>query len=256
MNKRTVRLACVAGAMLALILALAAWSENPSQSHEPRLITVTGEAEVRVVPDEVILTLGVETWDKNLEMARSENDEIVKRVLALAADYDIPPEHVQTDYIGIEPRYKDGYYEERDFVGYFVHRTIVITLRDLSKFEGLLSGALTAGVNYVQGIEFRTTELRKHRDEARSLAIQAAREKATALAGELGQKVGEPQTIQENQSGWWSGYSAWWGSRWGGSMSQNVIQETGGTAWTGEGSVAPGQVGVNARVTVSFELTK
>jgi uncharacterized protein len=256
MKDRFVRLVCVAGAMLALLLVLSAWSESPSASPEPRLITVTGEAEVRVVPDEVILTLGVETWDKNLDTAKRRNDEIVKKVLALAAGYDIPPEHVQTDYIGIEPRYKDGYYEERDFVGYFVHKTIVITLRDLSKFEDLLAGALTAGVNYVQGIEFRTTELRKYRDEARALAIQAAKEKAAALAGDLGHQVGEPQTIQEDQSGWWSAYSAWWGSRWGGTMSQNVIQETGGTAWTGEGSVAPGQIAVNARVTVSFELTK
>jgi len=242
--------------MLILILVLAAWAENPSQSQEPRLITVTGEAEVRVVPDEVILTLGVETWDKNLDTAKRRNDEIVKKVLALAAEYDIPPEHVQTDYIGIEPRYKDGYYEQRDFVGYFVHKTIVITLRDLSKFEELLSQSLTAGVNYVQGIEFRTTELRKHRDQARTLAIQAAKEKATALAGELGQKIGEPQTIQEDQSGWWSGYSAWWGSRWGGSMSQNVIQEMSGTDWSGRSSIAPGQIDVTARVTVSFELTK
>jgi len=256
MKERAVRLVCVAGALLTLVLVLAAWAESPSQSQQPRLITVTGQAEVRVVPDEVILTLGVETWDKNLETARSRNDEIVKKVLALAADNDIPPAHIQTDYISIEPRYKDGYYEERDFVGYFVHKTIVITLRDLSRFEGLLSGALTAGVNYVQGIEFRTTELRKHRDEARALAIQAAKEKATALAGELGQTVGEPQTILEDQSGWWSGYSAWWGSRWGGTMSQNVIQETGETAWTGDSSVAPGQIGVSARVTVSFELTQ
>jgi uncharacterized protein len=256
MKERMVRLVCVAGAMLTLVLALSAWTEAQPASQEPRLITVTGEAEVRVVPDEVILTLGVETWDKNLDVAKSRNDEIVKKVLALAADYDIPPEHVQTDYIGIEPRYKDGYYEERDFIGFFVHKTIVITLRDLSKFEDLLSGALTAGVNYVQGIEFRTTELRKYRDEARALAIQAAKEKAIALAGELGQKVGEPQTIQEDQSGWWSGYSAWWGSRWGGAMSQNVIQEMGGTAGTEGSSVAPGQIDVNARVTVSFELTK
>jgi len=256
MKERVARLVCVGGAMLGLMLVMAAWAENPSQSQETRLITVTGEAEVRVVPDEVILTLGVETWDKNLDTAKRQNDEIVNRVLALAAAYDIPPEHVQTDYIGIEPRYKDGYYEERDFVGYFVHKTIVITLRDLSSFEKLLSEALTAGVNYVQGIEFRTTELREHRDEARALAIQAAKEKATALAGELGQKVGEPLMIQEDQSGWWSGYSAWWGSRWGGSTSQNVIQEMGGTAWAGEGSLAPGQIDVNARVTVSFELTK
>jgi uncharacterized protein YggE len=208
------------------------------------------------VPDEVILTLGVETWDKDLDVAKGQNDAIVARVLALAADYGIEPEYVQTDYVSIEPRYRNGYYEERDFVGYFVHKTIAITLRDLAQFEDVLGGALDSGVNYVHGIEFRTTELREHKDEARSLAIQAAREKAEALAGELGQRIGEPHLIQEEQSGWWSPYNSWWGARWGTTgMSQNVIQELGGSA-TLAGSVAPGQISVNARVSVTFELTK
>jgi len=177
-------------------------------------------------------------------------------VLALATQYGIDPQHVQTDYMGIEPRYRDGYYEARDFVGFFVHKTVVITLRDLSKFESLLTDVLGSGVNYVQGVEFRTTELRKNRDTARGLAIQAAQEKAVALAGELGQKVGEPLTIQEEQNAWWSGYNAWWGSRWGGAMTQNVIQEASGAALPAEGSLAPGQIAVSARVSVSFELTK
>jgi len=252
------RLGAVAIASTALlaVLLLSAWTDNQPSSQEPRRITITGEAEVRVVPDEVILTLGVETWDKNLNLAKSRNDEIVKRVLALAGQYGIQPEHVQTDYLGVEPRYRDGYYEERDFIGYFVHKTVVITLRDLSRFEDLLSDALEAGVNYVHGIDFRTTELRQHRDQARVLAIKAAKEKAVALAGELGQKVGDPLTIQEDQSGWWSSYGAWWGTRWGAGMTQNVIQEVGGASALADSSVAPGQIDITARVTVSFELTQ
>lgn len=251
--KKTVAIAAVA---LVLILMLAAWAEDDSVPQGARLITVTGDAEVRVVPDEVILSLGVETWDKNMDKAKRQNDEIVAAVLALTDDYGIDPEHVKTDYVSIEPRYRNGYYEPSDFIGFFVHKTIVITLRDLSKFEGLLADALEVGVNYVHGIEFRTTELRQHRDEARALAIRAAKEKAEALAGELDQQVGEPTMIQEVQSGWWSGYNAWWGSRWGGgAMAQNVIQEVGGGALTGESSVAPGQINVNARVSVTFELT-
>jgi hypothetical protein len=133
---------------------------------------------------------------------------------------------------------------------------VVITLRDLDKFEDLLADALEAGVNYVHGIEFRTTELRAHRDRARALAIEAAQEKAIALAGELDQKVGDPLTIQEVQSGWWSGYNAWWGSHWGAGMSQNVIQEAGGAAFLADSSVAPGMIRVTARVSASFEMTR
>jgi hypothetical protein len=166
----------------------------------------------------------------------------------------VADQHVQTDYVSIEPRYRNGYYEDRDFVGYFVHKTVVITLRDLDKFESVLGEALSAGVNYVHGIEFRTTELRKHRDEARALAIRAAREKAEALAGELDQTVGEPIQIEEVQNYWWSGYSSWWGGRHGSSMTQNVIQELGAGAMSAGGEIAPGQISINARVSVSFSL--
>ena len=105
----------------------------------------------------------------------------------------------------------------------------------------------------VHGIQFRTTELRKHRDEARTLAIRAAQEKAVALAQELGQEVGQPHDIREDQSQWWSWYNTGWGGR-AGSMTQNVIQEGGSAPAGTEGTLAPGQISVTAKVTVSFEM--
>jgi uncharacterized protein len=224
----------------------------PQDRIEPRLITTTGEAEVLVIPDEVVLTLGVETSDKQLSLAKRENDEIAAKVLAAAQARGVASKYVQTDHISIEPRYRDSY-EQRDFIGYFVRKTIVITLKDISGFDAVLSDVLEAGAGYVYGIQFRTTELRKHRDEARTLAIRAAQEKAVALAQELGQAVGQPHEIREDQSQWWSSYNTWWSGR-ASTMTQNVIQESGGTPLGTEGTLAPGQISVTAKVTVSFEL--
>ena len=221
---------------------------------QQRTITVTGEAEVRVIPDEVILTLGVETWSSSLENAKAQNDVVVRRLLALMNEAGIEPRYLQTDYIGIEPRYRDSY-ERSDFLGYFVRKNAVITLKDIAKFETVLSRSLELGANYVHSVEFRTTELRKHRDEARALAIKAAQEKATALAKELGQSIGKPITITENQSGWWSWYGSWWGYRWGGAATQNVVQNASGSGvMLADSTLAPGQIAVNASVTVEFEL--
>jgi uncharacterized protein len=231
----------------------AAQTESPQDRAAPRLVTVTGEAVVNVVPDEVVLTLGVESSDKQLRRAKSLNDERVKQVLAAAEKLGIPAKDIQTDHISIEPRYRDSY-EQRDFIGYFVRQTIVITLKDVSQFEDLLTDVLDAGANYVHGIQFRTTELRKHKDAARALAINAAREKAVALAQELDQKVGKPYAIREDQEGWGSGYNSWWGSAGGLGMTQNVVQNAGNTGMEMDGALAPGQIGVTARVTVSFEL--
>lgn len=220
---------------------------------DERLITVSGNAEVRIPPDEVILTFGIETWDKNLSTAKKQNDTRTARVLALAKKFNIEPEHVQTDHISIDPTY-ESYYDHSTVRGYTVRKTVVFVLRDTDKFEDLLGDALEAGANYVHGVEFRTTALRKHRDEARALAIKAAREKAVDLAGELGQTIGEPLTINEEYSDWWYWYNSWWGSRWSGGMAQNVIQNAGGGPAETDGTIALGQIKVNARVSVSFAL--
>lgn len=219
----------------------------------PRTISTAGEADVKVVPDEVTLTLGVETNDKDLETAKSQNDARVKKILAAARDAGVDPRHMKTDYLNLEPRY-DSRNNERVFLGYWVRKTLTITLKDVAKFEDVLGRSLAAGANYIHGVDFRTTELRKHRDRARSLAIQAAREKAIALAGELGQKIGKPRSISEGGSGWYSGYGSWWGSHWGNYASQNVVQNAGGSSSSEDGALAPGQVSVRASVSVTFEL--
>jgi uncharacterized protein YggE len=217
-------------------------------------ITVTGDAMVKVVPDEVILTLGVETRHQELAVAKRHNDERVQRVIAVAKRLGIEEKHIQTDFINISPEYD---YRDHDIdliVGYRVGKTIEITLRDIDQFDDLLAGTLEAGANYVHGIEFRTTELRKYRDQARALAIQAAQEKAQDLAKELGRVAGDPQSISEQYSGWWSSYNSWWGSRWGNYVSQNVVQNVGMDAFTTEGGTAPGQIAVSARIAVTFGL--
>jgi uncharacterized protein YggE len=113
MKGRMVGLVSVGSTVLILVFALAGWAEPQASTEVTRTVTVTGDAEVRVVPDEAILSLGVETWDKNLEAAQRENSEIVARILSLVAEYGIPAEHIQTEFVSIEPRYRNGYYEAR-----------------------------------------------------------------------------------------------------------------------------------------------
>ncbi len=241
-------------AALVFAMCVLSFAGTPVRAAEPinrGTVNVTGDAEIKVAPDEVVLILGVQTSDKSMQVAKNENDARVKRVIAMTKDFGIDPKYVQTEQIRIDPRY-DGSPTRYNFIGYFIYKTIVITLKDVDKFDGVYAAALDSGATHVQGIQFRTTELRKYRDQARALAIKAAQEKATALAGELGQKIGQPQSINEQYSGWSSWYSTWWG----GSMvqTQNVVQNVGGGQPNDEGTFAPGQISVTARVSVSFAL--
>lgn len=213
----------------------------------PRTISVTGEGEVRVPPDEALLNFGIETSSKDIEEARRDSEKRVKDLLVLVEKTGIAKQYVQTEYLNIEPRYEfhgDG--KERVFLGYFTRRNVSIVLKDMNRFEELLSGALKLGVNYVGGAQLRVAELRPHRDKARLMAIRAAREKAVALSGELGAKIGKPLSISEEST-----YS---GPVFRGGMAmQNAMSEDGGSG-EGGGSLSPGLVPVTARISVVFEL--
>ncbi len=209
----------------------------------PRLITVTGSADVMVVPNEAALLLGVETQHKELQTAKSENDARIEKIFAVAKNYAIKKKNIKTNYITIEPRY-EYQRDQNTFIGFFVKQSIVLTIEDLTKFENILSDVLKAGANYVHGIRFRTTELKKIKAQARSLAIKTAQEKARKLAADLGQKIGRPYSIQEKDSHW-SGYQR--------TMAANAVLDMAETTESSD-NIALGQIKVNAKVLVSFEL--
>src|SRR2546421_238199 len=56
---------------------------------------------------------------------------------------------------------------------------------------------LKAGITRLSNLQFMDSQIRKHRDEARRMAIRAAQEKARLLAGEIGQSIGPAYSITE-----------------------------------------------------------
>jgi uncharacterized protein YggE len=226
-------------ALLSLVFAPATLAQD--NCTRPRLISVTGTAEINVAPDEAILRLGVDTSNKDLAYAKSQHDTRAKKVIALAHDAGVEAKYIQTSELTMGPEYTQD--RDRQLVGYFVSQTIAITLKDLSKYEALMTSLLEAGVNRVDGIDFRVAETRKYKDEARAKAIRAAREKAVAMAAELGQTIGKPWSISEDsESGFLNGMA-------------NAAGGGGGMPPESEGpTLAPGQVTIRASISVSFLL--
>ena len=122
----------------------------------------------------------------------------------------------------------------------------------MKSFESTLAGLLNGGVNKVHGMELRTSELRKHRDTARAMAVRAAREKADALAAELGVKRGKVYTIDATESGGMWSSSVGWNSRYAGAMRGNVMMNAGTPAEMASDTLSLGQISISASVQVSF----
>jgi uncharacterized protein YggE len=71
----------MAGAAL-LMMGVAARGQQIAPYDDRPRITVTGEAVVNVKPDKIVITLGIETWETNIIVAKQRNNEILKKVSA------------------------------------------------------------------------------------------------------------------------------------------------------------------------------
>jgi uncharacterized protein YggE len=240
--------------LIATFLNLPAMAQNDNRHR----INVSGDATVNVAPDRIIVTFGVDTRDLNLTVAKQQNDVIVKTSLAAIKGLGVADKDIQTDQISIDQRFESNGRGGQVFAGFTVRNMFAVTLTDPSKVEGLISKALDSGVNYLLGVDFQNTELKKFREQARELAVRAAREKAEKMAATLGQKVGSPIQISEDSRYVGSSYySSWSRGGWGdsrntgGGASQNVAQVSGGEA---SDTVALGKVAIHASVSVTFEL--
>lgn len=244
-------------AVLTIMVICPVWAQQPQMYDDRPKITVNGEAVVNVRPDKIVITFGIETCDLEIMAAKQKNNDILRKAVAAIKESGIPEKEIQTDHLSIEPRYKNDYRKE-DFIGYFVRNTFVVTLTETGKVEELVTKVLQSGVNYIHGIDFQTTEFKKYREQARDLALKAAKEKAEKMAGVLGQSVGAPIQINENYSGspWWY-YSSWsgWGYGRNQGMSQNVIQNVqGGASGEISDTIALGKISIRANVSVTFAL--
>jgi uncharacterized protein YggE len=216
-------------------------------------VSVSGTAVVNVVPDRALIQLGVQSNGATPRSVESLNTEAIQKVIKAIQALGIQPKDIATDRYVIEPIYHS--YDSLTIKGYRINNIVAITLRDVSKASQVIGRALEAGANQVVNVEFYTSELRKHRDKARELAMKAASEKAQALARAAGADVGCVMKISENT---WSYYNGWWYGRDRNLWTQNVVQNAAPSSAPSSSSdmepVSLGQISVRAEVGATFGL--
>jgi uncharacterized protein YggE len=211
------------------------------------LVTVYGTAELKVVPDMVDISIGVEIRGKDLALVIEQQTSRVTESVSLIKKAGVDAKEIQTDFSNITPVYSDSK-NGRNLDYYIVRKGIAFTLKDTSKFDSLVAALAQSGINRVQNVRFRATELSKYREQAREMAVVAAREKAMALAGKLDQRIGKAYSIEEEEPPVINLVTR-------AGLASNTSFETAPEGSQGsDGSFMPGQISVQARVKVEFEL--
>ncbi len=242
LNRFSIILACLFASTTALA------SEIPSIP----VVTVTAIGEVNVEPDEAVLTLRVEKFDREVAAAKQQHDRSVRDLIALVHGHGVSDRDIQTRDLRMEAVHEvardakgdDDLRRSGPVRGYLVSSTVMVRLTDLKRFEAFYSDLLGTGISEVKDVQLGDSKMRAHRETARELAVKAAREKAVAMAGVLGQTVGKAVEITEGE-----------GSLFNFGYSNAASRYDGLTPGGGDtGTFAPGSIRITATVRVSFKL--
>lgn len=221
-----------------VLLALAL----PAYAVDEPTITTSGTATVYVVPDKAVLSIGLASTDRDIEKAKTVNEAEASRVLKAIKALGIVDADIATDRLSVGTHYDEA---SRKPDGFTASRNYAISVKDLTLVEKLVDAVVKNGGN-VPGVDLQTSDMRKYRDQARQLAIRAAKEKAVALAKELECAVGRPRTIVEGGTS--SGYGGYRG------MGQNSEFVVPAQVPDTPETLPLGRIPVEATVSVTFEL--
>jgi uncharacterized protein YggE len=94
-------------------------------------VSVIGESELKVTPDQVVFTFEVVTTDPSLAPAKRANDLAAAKTIAAVTSFGVSSDDMQTDRLTISPR-TAGENDPRGrgtVIGYEVRKRFLVTLR-------------------------------------------------------------------------------------------------------------------------------
>jgi uncharacterized protein YggE len=159
-------------------------------------ITVSGTGTVTGTPNQLVLSMGVQTSASSVSTALRQANEAASRVIRTLKAGGVRAADIQTAGLSIQPDYRDG---SQIPVGYGVSEQLTATLRDLNKAGSQIQAAATAGGNAttVDGVSLNLTDTSGLLARARAAAVRDAQAKASQFARGLGRTLGSVISISD-----------------------------------------------------------
>ncbi len=164
----------------------------------PPVISVSAEGKISTPPDIAYMSFGVTTGRQpNAKAATDVIKKNMTNILVAVKELGIEEKDIATEsfYLSPEYDYTTGGQIPR---GFQATQTLRVKVRDLDKVGDVLTVATTAGANQAGGITFTVDNPDAMKAQAREIAIEKAKAKATVLAKNLGMSLGRMTAFSED----------------------------------------------------------
>ena len=177
---------------LLAVLCAGAFADETDQPQERKFedtpkLSVRGEAELEKPADQLRLTVGVRTENKEAAAALDANSATMRKVVQAVERIGLSEDEYETGRFSIRPTYsRRPRQAEPDWrpqiVGYEIVNSIVIKTKQMDLAGKLIGAANKAGANSIDSIGFELSDPRSYRAEAIQQATRHALSDAAALA--------------------------------------------------------------------------
>ncbi len=177
------------------------------------VVTTSGTATVKVDPDKVTVTIGVDTNGATAAEAATKNAELMAKVIAALKALGITDDQISTNWYSVYPTYDyrsppciEIYPQPPDcapkneITGYTASNSLSVTLDADEDVGKVIDAAVAAGANNVSGAYFFVSDERQQeiRDSLIEKAITNARSRADKAADAVDMNVTGVKSINLN----------------------------------------------------------
>lgn len=217
------------------------------------VITVSGQGEAFAVPDIATFSFGANATGKDVAEAQQKVNVIVKNAIEVVKGLGVDEKDIQTSDYSAYPKYEyvNGVCSSngicrpstQNLIGYEVNETITVKVRKVDDAGKILGAVGGAGVTNVSGLSFTVDDQTGIEREARAEAIADAKEKAEALAKDLGVKIVRIVSFSENNGGYPIPMYA-----------KTEMGMGGADAVSNVPTITPGQNKISSNVTITYQI--
>ena len=208
----------------------------------PRMVDVTGEASVRVAPDQADVRFAVVTRGEEPGAVRADNEAAASAALDAVRELGIAEEDIRMEGLRLQPRHEyDAETRAHREAGFEAVRDVHVRVRDLTDLPDLVAVVVDAGANRIQEVRYDLADRTPARNEALQEAARAARDKAVVLVRALDAELGPLLELREQQFHF-------------GIPRMARLDATAEAASGDPAAYAPGEIEIEARVEVRFGI--
>lgn len=212
-------------------------------------LTAVGTAELRVAPDLAVVRFVVmteEDGEDGAQEAMKVNTNKSWQVVQALQELGLAEREVEVGRVTLQPRYDFDVNPGRrtpQIVGYAAENRITVRTRKLEEVGRIIGAAVEAGANRVDSVEFTLENETPARREAMERASASARADAEAMARGLGVRLGRVVRVNADQH----------------ALPMPMFRAARAEMMSAASDAAPvpvnpGEVTVNAQVSVVFEV--